>query len=69
MMMQFWKEHEKLRMVVIAALFVLSFVLIISGWKMTGQLTGLGLMVVGVILLIVALAVYNSPFTEPKNKK
>lgn len=68
-MQKFWKENEKLRMIVIAALFVLSFALIIGGWKMTGQLAGLGIMVIGVFALVFALMVYNSPFTDPKNKK
>lgn len=68
-MQKFWKENEKLRMIVIAALFVLSFALIIGGWKMTGQLVGLGIMIVGVFALVAALMVYNAPFTEPKKKK
>ncbi|MDO4261309.1 MAG: hypothetical protein Q4C82_04465 [Eubacteriales bacterium] len=68
-MQQYWKEHEILRGVLIAALFAAALALVIAGWKMTGQLAGLGLMVVGVICLLAALAVYNSPFTEPKSRK
>ena len=40
--MAFWKEHPALRIVLIAVLFVLALVMIISGWTMTGQLAGLG---------------------------
>ena len=68
-MQQFFKNNEVLRMVLIAVLFVLSFVMLISGWKMTGQLAGLGIMVVGVFVLVLALMIYNAPFTDPKNKK
>lgn len=64
--MQFWKEHAALRMMIMAIMFVLSMFLVIAGFKMTGQLGGLGLMVLGVILLIVVLAIYNSPFVESK---
>lgn len=68
-MQQFFKNNEVLRMVLIAVLVVLSFVMLISGWKMTGQLAGLGIMIVGVFVLVLALMIYNAPFTDPKNKK
>ncbi|MDO4323923.1 MAG: hypothetical protein Q4C61_15515 [Lachnospiraceae bacterium] len=61
--MNFWKEHASLRMIVIAGLFVAGLILVICGWKMTGKLTGLGLMILGVILLLTALFVYNKPYT------
>ena len=38
-----WKNHEKLRMVLIALFFVVGMVLTVVGWKMTGQLKGLRL--------------------------
>lgn len=62
--MEFWKEHPVLRIVLIAVLFVLAMVLVVKGWQMTGQLAGLGVMVVGVALLLAALAIYNSPFQD-----
>jgi len=64
--MQFWKEHAALRMTIMATMFILSMFLIIKGFQMTGQLGGLGLMVLGVILLVAVLAIYNSPFAESK---
>lgn len=67
--MEFWKEHVKLRMVLIAALFMVGLVMIISGWKMTGKMAGLGWMLMGLVLLLVALAIYNKPFENPKRKK
>lgn len=63
--MEFWKEHVKLRVLLIAAFFVVGLILVIAGWKMTGQLAGLGLMMVGVACLLVALSIYNKPFETP----
>ena len=67
--MAFWKEHPALRIVLIAVLFVLALVMIIAGWTMTGQLAGLGIMIVGVTLLLAALAIYNKPFEDGKKPK
>ena len=50
-MKAYWKNHPALRMVLMLVLFVLAQVLVVSGWKMTGQLAGLGIMLVGVALL------------------
>ena len=58
--MNFWKNHTTLRTVLIAVFFVLGLVLTIVGWKMTGKLLGLGLMLVGIVFLLVALFVYNA---------
>ena len=62
--MKFWKEHMGLRLSLITAFFVVGLVLVIVGWKMTGQLGGLGLMILGVILLLAALMIYNKPFED-----
>ena len=64
--MKFWKEHERLRALIIALFFVVGLVMIISGWKMTGKLAGLGIMLVGLVLLLAAILVYNKPFEDPK---
>ena len=66
--MNFWKEHGSLRMAIIASFFVVGLVLIIVGWKMTGTLAGLGLMLVGLVLLLAALMIYNKPFEDPKKR-
>ena len=63
--MNFWKEHVVLRLVLIAAFFVLGIGLVIGGWKMTGEMSGLIRMVIGVLLLLVALYIYNKPYTTP----
>ncbi len=61
-MHNFWKEHSALRVAIIALTFILGIFLIVYGWKMTGELKGLGLMVVGLALLLVSLFVYNRPY-------
>ena len=58
--MNFWKEHTTLRGILILLFFVVGMVLTIAGWKMTGKLVGLGIMLVGVIFLLAALFVYNA---------
>ena len=66
--MEFWKEHVQLRVALIALFFVVGLILVFAGWKMTGELVGLGIMVVGVILLLAALLIYNKPFEIPNKK-
>ena len=61
-MMNFWKNHTTLRAVLIAVFFVLGMILTIAGWKMTGKLEGLGLMLVGIVFLLTALFVYNAMY-------
>ena len=60
--MNFWKNHATLRAVLILVFFVLGMVLTVTGWKMTGELLGLGLMLVGVVFLLTALFVYNAAY-------
>ena len=68
--MKFWKEHMGLRLSLITAFFVVGRILVIVGWKMTGQLGGLGLMILGVVLLLAALMIYNKPFEDdPRNRR
>ena len=66
--MNFWKEHTNLRIAIIAAFFVIGLVLVVVGWKMTGKLAGLGIMLVGLVLLLSALMIYNKPFGEGARK-
>ena len=64
--MKFWKEHTGLRVTLIALFFFLGLGLVIYGWTLTGQLVGLGLMIMGVIWLLAALMLYNKPFESGK---
>ena len=60
--MNFWKNHTALRFVLIALFFVIGLALTFYGWSMTGKLAGLGLMLVGIVLLLTALFVYNAAY-------
>ena len=62
--MNFWKNHTTLRGILIVLFFVIGMVLTIVGWKMTGQLLGLGIMLVGMIFLLTALLVYNALYKK-----
>ena len=66
--MEFWKEHVKTRVVLITLFFIVGLILVFAGWKMTGKLAGPGLMIIGVILLLAALLIYNKPFETPNKK-
>jgi len=63
-MKTFWKTHPALRIVLMIVLFVLSIALVVAGWKMTGQLAGFGIMLVGVALLLAVLAIYNATYQD-----
>ena len=60
--MNFWKNHAALRAVLIAVFFVVGMILTVTGWKMTGELLGLGIMLLGIVFLLVALFVYNAAY-------
>ena len=60
--MNFWKNHIALRFVLIALFFVVGLVLTLVGWRMTGKLAGLGLMLIGIVFLLTALFVYNAAY-------
>lgn len=67
--MNYWKEHETLRVVLIAVLFVVGIAVTIYGWTLTGKMSGLLIMIVGVCCLLAALGIYNQPFKTPRKKK
>lgn len=52
------------RVVLMLVLFVLALALVVAGWKMTGQLAGLGIMIVGVALLLAVLYIYNNKYQD-----
>lgn len=58
-----------LRALLMLIFVVVGLALVIIGWKMTSQMTGLIIMIVGVILLLTALLLYNKPFEDPKPRK
>lgn len=64
--MRFWREHGKLRIIIMIVFFEAGLAMVIGGWKLTGKITGLGIMILGLVLLLSALMIYNKPFEDPK---
>lgn len=62
--MNFLKDHDKLRALIIGLFFIIGMVLTIVGWRMTGKMTGLIIMLIGIVFLLAALLVYNSGFKK-----
>ncbi len=60
--MKYWKEHAALRVFLMLCGFSAGVGVIVRGWRMQGEMTGLLLMLAGVALLILALLLYNKPF-------
>lgn len=56
------KDYSGLRAILIALFFAAGLLLTVVGWKMTGQLKGLLIMLVGMVSLLTALFVYNKPY-------
>ena len=65
--MKYWKDHASLRMILIALFFAAGLFAVIIGWTMTGKLKGLIWMIVGLILLLTALLVYNQGYTDGRS--
>ena len=57
--MNFWKEHVALRTILMIVFFVAGLALVLIGWGMTGKLLGLGLMMLGIVLMLTTLLLYN----------
>jgi len=64
--MNYWKEHTSLRLTLMVILSVIGVILTFVGWGMTGKMSGLIIMMLGLALLLAALYLYNKPFQEPK---
>ena len=67
--MNFWKEHVTLRVLLMILFFVVGLALVLIGWTMTGELAGLGLMLLGVIFMLTTLFLYNKAYQTPKSKR
>ncbi|MGM9589799.1 MAG: DUF6903 family protein [Faecousia sp.] len=61
-----WKKQEKLRVILMALFFIAGLVLTFLGWKMTGKLEGLCLMILGMIFLLATLFIYNAPYNSKR---
>ena len=60
--MRFWKKHLALRAVLMILFFVTGLALVFVGWGMTGQISGLGLMLLGIVLMLTTLLLYNKAY-------
>lgn len=60
--MKFWKKHVALRAVLMILFFLAGLALVLIGWDMTGQLSGLGLMLLGIIMMLTTLLLYNQAY-------
>ncbi len=60
--MKFWKDHAVLRIVLMILFFVAGLALVLYGWSLTGEMTGLILMLVGIVLMLTTLLIYNQRF-------
>ncbi len=63
------KSDSKLRTILIALFFIVGLGLVIYGWTLTGQMTGLLLMLLGVVFLLTAIFVYNKPYGKDKKSQ
>ena len=57
-----YNSNSRLRSIIIALLFVLGIVLVYFGWTMTGKMSGLLIMLLGIVLFLAAILVYNKPY-------
>ena len=55
-----------LRLLLMLIFSIGGLALVIYGWTLTGKMSGLIIMIVGVILILTALLLYNKPFEDPK---
>lgn len=60
--MRFLKNCLTLRAVLMLLFFVAGLALVLIGWRMTGELPGLGLMLLGIILMLTTLLLYNKKY-------
>ena len=64
--MKLINENPVLRVLSILCCFIVGLVLVFTGWKQTGELGGLIQMLIGVGILLMAIAIYNYPYRDKK---
>ena len=55
-----------LRAALMTIFFISGLALVIFGWTITGKMSGLVIMLIGLVLLLTALMLYNKTYEEPK---
>ena len=66
--MKFINDNPVLRVATISLCFIAGLVLVFTGWQQTGELGGLIQMLIGVGVLLTALAIYNEPYSDRRRK-
>lgn len=66
--MKFINENPVLRVASISVCFLVGVILVFTGWKQTGDLGGLIQMLIGVAVLLLALSIYNEPYSDKRKK-
>ena len=56
------KMHPILRIVLMSLFSMLGLAMVLAGWCLTGQLNGLFMMLVGIVLMLTALFLYNQAY-------
>lgn len=64
--MNFWDNHAVLRVLLIVACFAAGMYGIFNGLSLKGSALGVVIMLLGLMALLVALWLYNMPFTDQK---
>lgn len=64
--MKLFEDNTTIRVAAILISFSVGMILILAGWKKTGELAGLVEMLIGVGGLLIALAIYNYPYRDKK---
>lgn len=67
-MREFFKTNPKVRIALIVVSFIIALFFVITGWKLTGEMTGLIKMILGVAFLLLSLKIYNITFEDKKIK-
>ena len=64
--MKIFDDNPVIRIGAILICFIGGLILVFTGWQQTGELGGLIQMIIGVGVLLIALAIYNHPYRDKK---
>lgn len=64
--MKLFEDNPVVRTATILFCFLGGIALVLRGWQKTGELDGLIQMLIGVGVLLLALAIYNYPYRDKK---
>ena len=64
--MKIFDDNPAVRIGAILICFIGGLALVFTGWQQAGELGGLIQMIIGVGVLLIALAIYNYPYRDRK---